>query len=97
MSHPPYAQSLAAIRRAHHPQSQRLWIKRSRTGKVPASLSDKGKRRRTFNHRGRAILMARHLKHGVKESPAETLRIHFEWLADDKKITIGHCGKHLDF
>lgn len=60
-------------------------------------LSNDGKRRRTFSYRGRDILMEKHLKHGVKDSLAETLRVHFEWLAGEKKIVIGHCGKHLDF
>lgn len=61
------------------------------------SLSNEGKRRRTFSYRGRDLLMEKHLKHGVKDSLAETLRIHFEWLAQEKKIVIGHCGKHLNF
>ncbi|MER0433514.1 hypothetical protein ABR859_18170 [Aeromonas caviae] len=60
-------------------------------------LSNDGKRRRTFSYRGRDFLMEKHLKLGVKDSLAETLRIHFEWLAQDKKIIIGHCGKHLNF
>lgn len=60
-------------------------------------LSNDGKRRRTFSFRGRDILMEKHLKYGVKDSLAETLRIHFEWLAQEKKIIIGHCGKHLNF
>ncbi|WP_279611117.1 hypothetical protein [Burkholderia gladioli] len=41
--------------------------------------------------------MEKHLKHGVKDSAAETLRVHFEWIASEQKIIIGHCGKHLDF
>lgn len=60
-------------------------------------LSSDGKKRRTFMYRGRDIEMNKHLKVGVKDSTAETLRIHFEWLADEKRIVIGHCGKHLDF
>jgi len=62
-----------------------------------SALSNDGKRRRTFNYRGREFLMEKHLKHGVKDSLAETLRVHFEWLAHEKKIIVGHCGKHLDF
>ncbi|NWB51283.1 hypothetical protein [Pseudomonas gingeri] len=62
-----------------------------------ASLSNDGKRRRTFNYKGKDFLMERHLKIGVKDSLAETLRVHFEWVAQDKKIIVGHCGKHLDF
>lgn len=41
--------------------------------------------------------MEKHLKHGVKDSKAETLRIHFEWLPSEKKLVVGHCGKHLNF
>ncbi|MGR2659964.1 hypothetical protein ACUXVY_00005 [Chromobacterium haemolyticum] len=62
-----------------------------------SALSNDGKRRRTFNYHGRDLLMERHLKHGVKDSLAETLRVHFEWVAHEKKIIVGHCGKHLDF
>lgn len=61
------------------------------------TLSNDGKRRRTFPYRGRDFLMEKHLKHGVKDSVAETLRVHFMWLANEKKILIGHCGRHLDF
>lgn len=62
-----------------------------------SALSNDGKRRRTFDYRGRGFLMEKHLKHGVKDSLAETLRMHFEWIASEKKLVIGHCGKHLDF
>lgn len=62
-----------------------------------STLSNDGKRRRTFSYHGRDFLMEKHLKHGVKDSVAETLRVHFEWLAHERKIIVGHCGKHLDF
>jgi hypothetical protein len=39
--------------------------------------------------------MMRHLKIGVKPSRHETIRVHFEWLLEEKKIIIGHCGRHL--
>jgi len=61
------------------------------------ALSNEGKRRRTFEYKGQDILMEKHLKIGVKDSVAETLRVHFEWVAADRAIVIGHCGKHLDF
>ncbi|AEI78628.1 hypothetical protein CNE_1c33230 [Cupriavidus necator N-1] len=32
----------------------------------------------------REFLMEKHLKHGVKDSLAETLRVHFEWIAARK-------------
>ncbi|WP_293885457.1 hypothetical protein [Thiolapillus sp.] len=60
-------------------------------------LSAAGKSRRTFHYRGRDIEMQKHLKIGVKDSVAETLRVHFEWLSDEQRIVIGYCGKHLDF
>lgn len=62
-----------------------------------SALSNDGKRRRTFSYRGRDFLMEKHLKHGVKASLAETLRVHFEWLSHEQKIVVGHCGKHLNF
>ncbi|WLG27164.1 hypothetical protein [Pseudomonas lurida] len=62
-----------------------------------ASLSKEGRKRRTFEYRGQNIFMDRHLKYGVKDSASETLRIHFDWSSSEKKLIIGHCGKHLDF
>ncbi|WP_282454615.1 hypothetical protein [Burkholderia gladioli] len=41
--------------------------------------------------------MEKHLKIGIKDSVAETLRVHFEWVGADNVVVIGHCGKHLDF
>ncbi len=61
------------------------------------ALSGPGKLRRTFAYHGKTFLMEKHLKSGVKDSMAETLRIHFEWVAEEKRLVIGHCGKHLDF
>lgn len=65
--------------------------------KEAETLSADGRRSRTFRYKNDDILMEKHLKHGVKDSFAETFRIHFEWMADEKIIVIGHCGKHLDF
>lgn len=56
-----------------------------------------GRRRRTFTYKGNPYCMIKHLKHGHKDSLADTLRIHFEWIPDEKRLVIGHCGKHLDF
>ncbi|WP_143196163.1 hypothetical protein [Archangium sp. Cb G35] len=52
---------------------------------------------RTFQYNGNPIVMWKHLKIGVKDSVAETWRLHFEFDPDAKKIVIGHCGRHLDF
>lgn len=51
---------------------------------------------RTFSHHGRKVEMMQHLKIGRKDSSSETLRIYFDWDADEGKIVIGHCGPHLD-
>jgi hypothetical protein len=65
--------------------------------KESETISVDGRKRRTFRYKDQDIVMEKHLKHGVKDSYAETLRIHFEWLQNDKVIVIGHCGKHLNF
>lgn len=78
-------------------QARVVFGKNGFASKEAETLSNEGKRRRTFAYNGREILMEKHLKHGVKDSYAETLRIHFEWDAASGKIILGHCGKHLDF
>lgn len=55
------------------------------------------RRRRTFSYKGGEYEMMKHLKFGIKDSKVETIRIHFEWLSDEKKLIIGYCGAHLDF
>lgn len=60
--------------------------------------SNKGaKRKRTFRFAGQDHLMVKHLKIGVKDSAAESIRVHFEWFADRGRIVIGHCGPHIPF
>jgi hypothetical protein len=49
---------------------------------------------RAFPYNGRQIEMIKHLKIGIKESPAETIRVHFEW-DGEQKLLIGWCGHHL--
>jgi hypothetical protein len=56
----------------------------------------RARRLRTFSYKGADLAMMRHLKIGVKDSITETLRIHFEWDADDRRLVLGHCGPHLD-
>jgi hypothetical protein len=56
-----------------------------------------GRKRRSFDYKGKPVAMMKHLKIGTKDSVVETLRIHFHWDADDRRIVIGHCGPHLDF
>ena len=61
-----------------------------------ANLSSEGQRSRRFLYKSKYVQMDKHLKDGMKESVATTLRIHFEWFADTQHIVIGHCGRHLD-
>lgn len=60
-------------------------------------LTRNGVNLRTFYYHGSKLLMEKHLKYGVKDSLATTLRIHFKWIDAESKIVIDHCGKHLDF
>ncbi len=59
------------------------------------NLSNEGRSAREFQFGEFKLQMNQHLKLGTSESPAETLRIHFCWLGDSKRIVIGHCGEHL--
>jgi hypothetical protein len=77
--------------------SARQCLGNSYAAKEAESLSSGGKKRRTFSVDGTEILMLKHLKIGIKDSKSETLRVHFEWLANQKRLVIGHCGGHLDF
>jgi integrase len=55
----------------------------------------KAKSKRTFSYNGHEVLMEKHLRIGTKESSAETIRVHFEWIQSEKKLVIGWCGEHL--
>lgn len=50
---------------------------------------------RTFVFEGREVRMERHLRIGVANNKATTLRVYFDIVGDDKRIVIGWCGKHL--
>ncbi len=78
-------------------QASHFFGKNGFAAKEAETLSKEGRRRRTFKYKDEDVLMEKHLKHGVKDSAAETLRIHFAWDPSDAKIVIGHCGRHLDF
>lgn len=54
------------------------------------------RRQRTFEYDGRKVEMFSHVKIGRKDSGAMTIRVHFDWDADRKKIVIGYCGEHRD-
>jgi len=49
---------------------------------------------RTFSYDGRQITMWAHLRIGAIDSVAETIRVHFAWIASERKIVIGWCGEH---
>ncbi|WP_394849792.1 hypothetical protein LZC95_20340 [Pendulispora brunnea] len=51
-------------------------------------------RERTFTYGDRTLVMWRHLKIGSAETTAETIRVHFDWVPDEKRIVIGWCGEH---
>lgn len=65
--------------------------------KEAESISKQGLKRRTFLYGEQEIEMLKHLRIGVKDSVSETLRIHFHWDANEQRILVGHCGKHLAF
>lgn len=77
--------------------ARKVFGKNDYSAKEAQTLSEGGRRRRTFHYQGDALFMEAHLKIGVKDSLAETLRIHFDWRAPEKRLVIGHCGGHLDF
>ena len=52
-------------------------------------------RARTFEYKGEQIQMLRHLKIGVDDDETKTIRVHFHWDVDKKRIVIGYCGVHL--
>lgn len=65
--------------------------------KESPKISNSGRKMRTFEYNRREIFMEKHLKIGVKDSPATTIRVHFEWIAEERCIIIGYCGPHLPF
>ena len=86
-----------ALHNGSSDQDARQYLGSGYAAKEKETLSKAGRERRTFEYRGQQIEMMRHLKIGVADNKAETLRVHFEWFADESKIVIGHCGAHLDF
>jgi hypothetical protein len=50
---------------------------------------------RTFAYEGEQIEMFRHLKIGTDDNVAKTIRVHFHWDADRKRIVIAYCGEHF--
>ena len=50
---------------------------------------------RDFAYHGTPLKMEQHLKIGIAADTSRTLRCYFAWLADERKLVIGHCGEHL--
>ncbi len=78
-------------------EARKVFGKNDYSAKEAESMSEAGRRRRTFTYLGQPFFMEAHLKIGTKDSAAETLRIHFYWLASEKRLIIGHCGAHINF
>jgi len=78
-------------------EARKLFGSGNYSSKESEKLSGPGKDRRTFSYKGNDIFMEKHLKIGVADNASDTLRIHFEWISEEKKIVLGHCGPHLDF
>lgn len=57
------------------------------------SRNGRARKHRTFRHAGRTMIMDAHLKSG--NNPTEGWRCHFAWVAEEQRIYIGWCGKHL--
>ncbi len=53
------------------------------------------RRQRTFEYQGDRVEMFRHLKIGIDDDPTRTIRVHFHWDGDRKRVVIGYCGEHL--
>lgn len=59
-------------------------------------IATRGRRLRTFVYDTEPVEMLRHVKFGNSEGTATCLRIHFHWDGKNRKLVIGHCGRHLD-
>jgi hypothetical protein len=52
---------------------------------------------RTFTYKGEPVCMWRHLRIGVADNASDTIRVHFHWDHESRRIVIGHMGPHLPF
>lgn len=50
---------------------------------------------RQFTYNGVDTYMFKHLRIGVADNIAETIRVHFHWDSEKSTIVIGYCGPHL--
>ena len=49
-----------------------------------------------LDYKGKSVDIGRHLCIGTARNPELTLRVHFHWDEEDKKLVIHHAGRHLD-
>jgi hypothetical protein len=64
-------------------------------GSGPEVNSTACERDRTRRYKGQTLVLWPHLRAGGKGAPEDCLRIHFVWVPDERRLVIGHCGKHL--
>lgn len=48
----------------------------------------------TYNQK--TINIEAHFKKGNSDTDPKSVRVYYAWVPSDKKIVVGHCGKHLD-
>ncbi len=63
--------------------------------RVQTIMSPGAAKARTFEWKGKAYLMQKHLRIGKAEDRRRTIRVHFEWDGERKCLVIGWCGAHL--
>jgi hypothetical protein len=54
-----------------------------------------GKYGPNLKYKNRAADLNRHFRLGTARDKTRTMRIHFEWDADDNRLVIHHAGEHL--
>lgn len=57
--------------------------------------NERSRSERTFHNGDATYVMWRHLKIGVADNTTDAIRLHFEWLGDEGRVVVGHCGRHL--
>ncbi len=59
------------------------------------SRNGRAQKSRCFVYNGKSYLMLRHLKLGKLNNTSYSIRVHFEWIPEEQRVVIGHCGAHL--
>jgi hypothetical protein len=92
----PYWEALSAGR--PDAEARKAFPPKRFAAKESETLSASGRAKRTFMYKGAPVFMEPHLKAGDTGGSADTtLRIHFQWDAEDRRVVIGHCGPHIPF